>query len=55
MRIASYFVVSWSIHGIYKTEVFTRRDVAEAFAGNLNLEDDVTEVSVDPMYMEQAV
>lgn len=55
MRIASYFVVSWLIHGTYKTEVFTRRDVAEAFAGNLNLEDDVTEVSVDPMYMEQAV
>ena len=55
MRIASYFVVSWSIHGAYKTEVFTRRDLAEAFAGNLNLEDDVTDVSVDPMYMEYAV
>ena len=55
MRIASYFVVSWSIHGIYKTEVFTRRDLAEAFAGNLNLETDVTDVSVDPMYMEYAI
>ena len=55
MRIASYFVVSWLIHGTYKTEVFTRRDVAEAFAGNLNLEPDVTDVSLDPMYMEQAV
>ena len=55
MRIASYFVVSWSVHGIYKTEVFTRRDVADAFAGNLNLEDDVTDVSVDPMFMEYAV
>ena len=55
MRIASYFVVSWCIHGTYKTEVFTRRDLADAFAGNLGLEDDVTEVSVDPMYMEQAV
>ena len=55
MRIASYFVVSWSVHGTYKTEVFTRRDLAEAFAGNLNLEPDVTDVSLDPMYMEQAV
>jgi len=55
MRIASYFVVSWSVHGIYKTEVFNRRDVADAFAGNLNLEQDVTNVSVDPMYMEYAV
>ena len=55
MRIASYFVVSWSVHGIYKTEVFTRRDVADAFAGNLNLEQDVTEISVDPVYMEHAV
>ena len=55
MRIASYFVVSWSVHGIYKTEVFTRRDLAEAYAGNLNLEQDVTEISVDPVYMEHAV
>ena len=55
MRIASYFVVSWSVHGTYKTEVFTRRDLAEAFAGNLNLEPDVTDVAMDPMYMEQAV
>ena len=55
MRIASYYVVSWSIHGIYKTQVFNRRDLAEAFAGNLNLEPDVTEVSVDPMYMEYAI
>jgi len=55
MRIASYFVVSWCIHGAYKTEVFTRRDVAEAFAGNLNLEPDVTDVAMDPIYMEQAV
>lgn len=55
MKIASYYVVSWSVHGIYKTEVFTRRDLAEAFAGNLNLEPDVTDVFMDPMYMEQAV
>ena len=55
MRIASYFVVSWSVHGIYKTEVFNRQDVADAFAGNLNLEADVTDVSVDPMFMEYAV
>ena len=55
MRIASYFVVSWLIHGIYKTEVFNRRDLADAFAGNLNLEQDVTEISVDPVYMEHAV
>ena len=55
MRIASYFVVSWCIHGTYKTQVFARRDLAEAFAGNLNLEPDVTEVSVDPMYMEYAI
>ena len=55
MRIASYFVVSWSVHGIYKTEVFNRRDLAESFAGNLNLEQDVSNVSVDPMYMEYAV
>ena len=55
MRIASYFVVSWSVHGIYKTEVFNRRDLADAFAGNLHLEDDVTDVSVDPMFMEYAV
>ena len=55
MRIASYFVVSWSVDGTYKTQVFNRRDLAEAFAGNLNLEPDVTDVSMDPMYMEQAV
>ena len=55
MRIASYFVVSWSVHGTYKTQVFNRRDLAEAFAGNLNLETDVTDVSMDPMYMEYAV
>ena len=55
MRIASYFVVSWSVHGIYKTEVFNRRDLADAFASNLNLEQDVSNVSVDPMYMEYAV
>ena len=55
MRIASYFVVSWSVHGTYKTQVFNRRDLAEAFAGNLNLEPDVTDVAMDPMYMEQAV
>jgi len=55
MRIASYFVVSWSVHGTYKTQVFNRRDLAEAFAGNLNLETDVTDVSLDPMYMEYAV
>ena len=55
MRIASYFVVSWLIHDIYKTEVFNRRDLADAFAGNLNLQEDVSNVSVDPMYMEYAV
>jgi len=55
MRIASYFVVSWSVHGIYKTEVFTRRDLAEAFAGNKGLEPDITEITIDPMYMEYAV
>ena len=55
MRIASYYVVSWAVHGTYKTQIFNRRDLADAFAGNLNLEQDVTEVSVDPMYMEYAV
>ena len=55
MRIASYFVVSWSIHGTYKTQVFARRDLAEAFAGNKGLEADVTNITVDPIYMEHAV
>ena len=55
MRIASYWVVTWRQGGIYHTELFHQKDLAQAYAGNLNLEDDVEEVEVEAAYSEQAV
>ena len=55
MRIATYWVVSWHQGGIYHTELFHKKDLAQAYAGNLNLEDDVTEVEFEPVYSEQAI
>ena len=55
MRIATYWVVSWHQGGIYHTELFHKKDLAQAYAGNLNLEDDVTLVEIEPVYSEQAI
>ena len=56
MRIASYWVVTWQQGGVWHSEVFTRKDLAQAFAGNIGIEDDVTSVDLDEVpWHEQEV
>ena len=52
----SNWVVTWQQGGIWHSEVFARKDFAQAFAGNIGIEDDVTSVDLDEVpWHEQEV
>ncbi len=50
------WVVTWMQGGVWHSEVFARKDLAQAFAGNIGIEDGVTSVDLDEVpWHEQEV